>query len=230
MLFPFGPMVNAVVVIVGAFIGMRMGAMLPERVREIVFQGIGLSTLVIGMQMALATKEPLLLIFSLLLGGICGELLNIESRLMGLGDSIKAKIRVQNPRFTEGFVNASILFCIGAMAIIGSFDEGLRQDRTIVYTKSVMDGFTSIALASVYGFGVAFSSIMIFVYQGLLVVFSGFFQEIISDGLMQELTAVGGTMILGISLNLLNLTQIRLSNFLPAFIILCGLHPLRHFL
>ena len=159
MILPIGPLINALAIAVGALAGMALGSRLPECVRTIVFQGLGLCILVTGMQMAFVTKSPVILIFSVLLGGVAGELLRLEERFMALGDRLKRLLKSGNPRFTEGLVNTTVLVCIGAMAIVGSFDEGLRGDRTVVFSKAVMDGFAALALASAYGLGVAFAAV-----------------------------------------------------------------------
>ncbi len=216
MFFPLGPLVNAAAVIAGGLIGLALGARLPERMRTIVFQGLGLCTMVIGMQMTFKTASPVMLIFSILLGGLCGEAIRLEERFMRLSDSLKGRLRSDNPLFTEGLVNAAVLFCIGAMSFLGSFDEGLRGDRTLVYSKSVMDGFSAIALASAYGSGVPLAAVPLLLYQGLLVLFAGLIQPWIGPAALNEITALGGLMVIGIGLNLLNLTQIRLTNMLPA--------------
>ena len=223
MVFPLGPLVNAAAVIAGGLIGLALGARLPERMRAIVFQGLGLCTLVIGMQMAFKTASPVMLIFSILLGGLCGEALKLEERFMRLSDRLKKRLRSGNPLFTEGLVNATVLFCIGAMSFLGSFDEGLRGDRTLVYSKSVMDGFSAIALASAYGSGVPLAAVPLLLYQGLLVLFAGLIQPWIGPAALNEITALGGLMVIGIGLNLLNLTQIRLTNILPALPVAAGL-------
>ena len=216
MFFPLGPLVNAAAVIAGGLIGLALGARLPERMRTIVFQGLGLCTMVIGMQMTFKTASPVMLIFSILLGGLCGEAIRLEERFMRLSDSLKGRLRSDNPLFTEGLVNAAVLFCIGAMSFLGSFDEGLRGDRTLVYSKSVMDVFSAIALASAYGSGVPLAAVPLLLYQGLLVLFAGLIQPWIGPAALNEITALGGLMVIGIGLNLLNLTQIRLTNMLPA--------------
>lgn len=218
MVFPLGPMVNAAAVVAGGLIGLALGSRLPERMRTVVFQGLGLCTLLIGMQMAFRTASPIILIFSVLLGGLCGEALDLEGRFMRLSDRLKNRLRSANPRFTEGMINATVLFCIGAMSIVGSFDEGLRGDRTLVYSKSVMDGFTAIALASAYGLGVPCAAVPLLLYQGALVIFAGLLQPWLSQELLNELTAVGGLFIIGIGLMLLNVVQVRLTNLLPAFL------------
>ena len=208
MFMPLGPLINAGSIVAGALLGIALGARLPERMRTIVFQGLGLCTLVIGMQMAFKTAAPVILIFSILIGGISGEALHLEERFLKLGDRLKKQLKSANPRFTEGLVNATVLFCIGAMAILGSFDEGLRGDRTIVMSKSIMDGFAAVALAC--------AAVPLILYQGALVLFAGFLQPWLEPEVMNELTAAGGLMVVGIGINLLNLTQIRLTNLLPA--------------
>ncbi len=218
-MFPVGAFVNAIAIIIGSLVGLMIGQKLPDKIRTTVFNCLALAVLVIGIQMALQTQNAIILIFSLVLGGIIGEVLNLETRFLNLGEIIKRKINSKNPNFTQGFVSATVLFCIGAMAIIGSFDEGLRDDTSIAFSKSILDGFSSIMFASVYGFGVLLSSICVFIYQGLLTVFAGYLQPYISQSLMTELTAVGGALIIGISFNLLEMTQIRLTNLLPSLLI-----------
>ena len=220
MFFPIGPIVNASAVVAGGLLGLALGSRLPERMRTIVFQGLGLCTLLIGMQMAFKTASPVALIFSVLLGGLCGEACDLESRFMRLSDRLKNRLHSADPRFTEGLINATVVFCIGAMSIIGSFDEGLRGDRTLVYSKSIMDGFTAVALASAYGLGVSFAAVPLLLYQGFLVLFAGLIQPWLGAELLNELTAVGGLFIIGIGLMLLNITQVRLTNLLPAFPVL----------
>jgi uncharacterized membrane protein YqgA involved in biofilm formation len=223
VIIPIGPLVNALTVVCGGLLGLAVGSRLPDRIRGIVFQGLGLCTLVIGMKMALTTEAPVILIMSVLLGGLAGEAIRLEDRLLGLGDKLKGVLRSRNPRFTEGLINASVLFCIGAMAILGSIDEGLRGDRTIVYSKSVMDCFAAVAMASAYGVGVIFAFIPVLLYQGALVLFAGVLQPWLGPDLIRELQAAGGVLILGIGVNLLGAAQIRLSNLLPALVIVVGL-------
>ncbi len=216
MIIPWGALVNALAIVVGSLAGMLFGARLPERVRLIVFQGLGLCILVIGAQMAFTSKNQLILIFSILIGSIVGALLRFEDVFLQGGERLKQRLRSKNPQFTEGMVNAAVLFCIGAMAILGSFDEGLRGDRSIIYTKSILDLFAAMAMAAAYGGGVLFSAFFVLVYQGALTLFAGSLQAVISPVVMTELTATGGVLIVGIGINLLELTRIPLSNMLPA--------------
>lgn len=223
MVFPTGSVMNAVAILVGGGLGLLFHGRLPEKMRQVVFQGLGLCVLVIGMQMALQGKNGLLVVLSVLIGGIVGELLRLEDRFAGLAGVLKNLVRSSNTRFVDGLVNASLIYCIGAMAILGSFDEGIRGDHSILFTKSLLDGFASIALASTYGSGVLFSALPVLLYQGVLTVFASTFQSAFSDYLIAQLTATGGTLILGIGINLLGLTSIRLSSLLPSLVVIVGL-------
>ena len=212
-MIPLGAIINALGITIGSLVGLAFGARLPERVRAIVFQGLGLCVLVIGFKMALLTQNPLIVIFSIV----------IEARLIRVGDGLKGRLKSSNPLFTEGMVNASVLFCIGAMAIIGSFDEGLRGDRAVVLSKTIIDSFAALAMASAYGLGVLFSAIPVLIYQGALTLLAGSLQSWLDPATMTELTAVGGTLIIGIGLNMLEITRISLSNMLPALLAVVGL-------
>jgi len=215
-MLPLGSLVNALAIILGSVIGMLLHNRFPERVRAIVFQGLGLCVLLIGIQMALKVENILILIFSVLLGGILGELLNLEGLFEILAGKLKAVVRSKNAAFTDGLITSSLIFCIGAMAIIGSFDEGIRGDATVLYTKSILDGFASVALASTYGAGVLFSFLPVLLYQGGLTLFAGVFQQYFSPLLIAQLTSTGGVLILGIGFTLLDIKRVKLSNLLPA--------------
>ncbi|NCD24809.1 MAG: DUF554 domain-containing protein [Deltaproteobacteria bacterium] len=220
MVFPMGSVMNALAILVGGGIGLLLHGRLPEKMRLVVFQGLGLCVLVIGMQMAVQGKNGLLVVLSVLIGGILGELLRLEDRFAALADRLKNLVRSSNTRFVDGMVNASLIYCIGAMAILGAFDEGIRGDHSILFTKSLLDGFASIALASTYGSGVLFSALPVLLYQGVLTVFASSFQAYFSEYLIAQLTATGGTLILGIGINLLGLTAIRLSSLLPSLVVI----------
>ena len=220
-MIPLGAIINALGITIGSLVGLAFGARLPERVRAIVFQGLGLCVLVIGFKMALLTQNPLIVIFSIVIGS--GEMIGLEARLIRVGDWLKGRLKSSNPLFTEGMVNASVLFCIGAMAIIGSFDEGLRGDRAVVLSKTIIDSFAALAMASAYGLGVLFSAIPVLIYQGALTLLAGSLQSWLDPATMTELTAVGGTLIIGIGLNMLEITRISLSNMLPSLLAVVGL-------
>ena len=217
-MLPVGTIVNTLSIIAGSAVGMLLGKRFPDNIRVIVFQGLGLAVLLIGMQMALKCQAPLILIFSILLGGISGELLRLDDFFNSLGDRFGKRIKSKNELFTEGLVTASLVFCVGSMAIVGSFDEGLRGDPSILLSKAMLDGFTSIALASTYGFGVLFSFVPVFFYQLGLTMFAAQFKDVFSPAMINELTAVGGLLILGIGFNLLDIKKIKIANLLPALV------------
>ncbi|MGC9350045.1 MAG: DUF554 domain-containing protein [Anaerolineae bacterium] len=217
---PIGSMVNASTVILGSLVGMLVRQSLPERIKGVIFQAVGLATLVLAMQMALQEEADfLILIFSLILGGILGELLRLETAMERFGDALKARIKVKNARFTEGLVTAFLIFCVGSMTFVGALNEGLSGDRTLILSKSILDGFTSIVLASVYGVGVLMSAVPLFIVQASLTLIAARFQTLFPTMLITQLTAVGGALILGIGLNLLEIKKIKTVNLLPALLV-----------
>ncbi|MBN2080917.1 DUF554 domain-containing protein [bacterium] len=231
---PWGTLVNVAAVIAGSAAGLWLRRGLPDRLRGIIFQGIGLATLLIGMLNAWAVTAPvpdqdhvarhlIELIMSILLGGLTGEWLNLEKRLEAAGDWLKARVRSRDSRFTEGLVTAFLIYCIGPMTLMGALNEGIRGDAGLLYAKSVLDGFMSIALASTYGIGVAFSILPLFLFQvGIMLLGTGL-GEVLSDVVINQLTAVGGLLILGLGLNLLEVTKLRIANLLPALVVVVGL-------
>lgn len=217
---PVGSIVNAMTVIVGSIIGMLIRKSLPERIKGIIFQAVGLATLVLAMQMSLQEGgDFLILIFSLILGGILGEVLKLDVRLDTFGDALKSRIRIKNERFTEGLVTAFLIFCVGSMTFVGALNEGLSGDRTLILSKAILDGFTSIVLASVYGVGVLFSALPLFIVQAGLTLLASQFQMLFPEALIVQLTAVGGVLILGIGLGLLEIKQIKTVNMLPSLLV-----------
>jgi len=215
-----GTLINVAAVIVGSLAGLFLHKALPERIKKIVFQTIGLSIIVIGIQMALHAKDLLFLIFSMLIGGIIGEVIDLEKHFEGLGDFLSRKIKSKEKDFAEGLVTAFLIFCVGSMTILGAIEEGLTGGYSLLLAKSVLDGFTSLALASTYGIGVLFSFIPLLVYQGGLTVLAIQSQGFFSERVINELTAVGGVLILGLGINLLGIKKIKVANLLPALIII----------
>ena len=215
-MIPLGSIVNALAIIGGSLVGCWLQSRFPERIRAIVFQGLGLCVLLIGFQMALKVENILIVIFAVLLGGITGELLRMDTLFERIGNRFKKLIKSKNAKFTDGLITASLIYCIGAMAIIGSLEEGIRGNPTILYTKSILDGFASIALAATYGSGVLFSFLPVLVYQGAMTIGASFFQQYFSDMMIAQVTACGGLLIIGIGINLLELAEIQLANLLPA--------------
>lgn len=223
MELPVGTIVNALAVICGSLLGLLLRHGLPERLREIVFQGIGICTLLIGMQMALKVQNLLVVVFAVLLGGLLGEWARLEDRLRGLGDRLKQRMKSSEGKFTEGLLMAFLIFCVGSMTVVGALEEGTRGNPQLLYVKSVLDGFTSIALAATYGLGVLFSVVPLLIYQVALTLLAGAAQPLLSDVLVSQMSAVGGVLILGIGLNVLEIKTVRVTNFLPALFIVIPL-------
>jgi hypothetical protein len=216
MNLPWGTLVNAASVIAGSLAGLALRGRFPDRVRAVVMTALGLATLVIGLQMALKMDNPLIVIFSLILGGAAGTLCDLEGRFERLGETAKKLMRSRDGLFTEGLVTASLIYCVGSMAILGSIEDGLRGDPTILYTKSVLDGFASVAMASTFGVGALFAFVPVALYQGAMTMAAFAVKDYATVHVMTELSAVGGTLIAGIGINLLGLAKLPISNLLPA--------------
>ena len=198
-----GTIVNTVAIVIGSLVGLFFARFFTERFRTVIMQGLALSIILIGMSMAVKTTNILIVIGSMVLGGATGELLRIEERLESLGERLKRRFRSDSATFVTGFVTASLVYCVGAMAVVGSLDEGIRHDPHILLAKSLLDGVASIAFASTLGVGVIFSAISVFVYQGSLTILAMLFGALLSETMIAELTASGGLLILGIGLNIM---------------------------
>lgn len=224
-----GTLVNVVAVLVGTAIGVLVGHRLSERLRETVMDALGLVVIALGIDGALAAfREPLssfsrgsvlFVMGSVLVGGIVGELLRIEDRLESAGDSLKRRFGEGEDRFTEGFVVASLVFCVGPLAILGSIQDGLTGNYELLAIKSLLDGFAALAFASALGVGVGFSVIVILVYQGAITIGASAVAGAFSDEMIAALTAAGGLLIVGIGLRLLDLKPVRVGNLLPALVL-----------
>ena len=214
-----GTWVNTATVIVGSLLGMAIGNRLPGRVREIVFTGLGLMTLGIGVTMVIRGSRPLIIISSIVLGGVIGELLNIERQLERLAAFLQTKVRVGGSDFVRGFVTASLLFCVGPMTVVGSIQDGLTGDSTILITKAIMDGFGAIALAAPTGLGVVLSAVTVLVVQGWLSLPGKSLSVLTEPRALDQLTGVGGLLIIGLAIRMLEIKNIRVGNLLPALVI-----------
>ncbi|MTV50590.1 DUF554 family protein [Heliobacillus mobilis] len=223
-----GTIVNAAAVIGGALMGTLFHKAIAEKYKITIMQGIGLSVGLIGIQMALQTKNPLIVVASLVLGAIAGETIDIEAQLEKIGKYLESKIGSGRGDVAKAFVTASLIYCVGAMAIMGSIQDGLTGDSSILFVKSLLDGITSIILGSTLGIGVALSSIPVFLYQGAITLLSSYIQPLLKPTMVTEMTAVGGLLILGIGTNILGVTKLRVGNLLPGIIvavIAAGLFP-----
>ena len=214
-----GALINAVAVLTGGMIGLLLKGGIPAKFTESITRTIGLCVCVIGIGKALE-GDAMLLVVSLALGAFTGELLHIEEGLNSLGTWLQKKLNCsgENSSFAEGFVAATLLFCVGAMAVIGSIDSGLKNDRSLVYVKSILDGVSSIVMASSFGLGVLFSAVMVFLYQGTIESFAGSLQSVLTDGLITQISAAGSVMILGIGFNMALNAKIRVANLLPGLL------------
>jgi len=213
-----GTLVNTAAIVAGSLAGAVIGSRLPDRIKTIVMQALGLSVVLIGLQMALSGTRPLLVIGSLLAGAVTGELMNIERAVANLGERLKKRLRSDSSTFVQGFVTASILYCTGAMVIVGSIRDGTVGDPSILYIKALLDGVASVAFASSLGLGVAFSALSVFVVQGSITLLSSqptFLQE---PAVIEAVTATGGLLILGIGINILEIRKIRVGNLVPALL------------
>lgn len=214
-------------VLIGTGLGLLLRGRLPLRMQQVITQGVGLVTLLIGIQMASSLTQTkagqvdgvILGLLAIVFGGLLGEWWRLEDALTQLGEWLKQKIRGKGS-FTEGFVAASLLFCIGPLALIGSFNNGLTGDNTLLTLKASMDGLASIALTSSYGIGVGFSALSLLLYQGMISLAAASLSQVIPDPATAPpilvVTGVGGLMILGLGFNLLQVAQIRVASLLPA--------------
>ncbi len=221
-----GTIINILTILVGSTMGLAFGSRLPERVRDTVVAGLGLFTALIGVQMFLETQNAILVLGSILFGGLLGEWWRIEERLNKIGGQLEARFGGSDDRagsrerFIRGFLTASLLFCVGPMTIIGSIQDGLTGDYRLLAIKAVLDGFASLAFASTLGIGVMFSALTVLVVQGGLSLSAALIQGLITDPMIAEMTAAGGVLLIGLALSsLLEIKTIRVGNLLPALLL-----------
>lgn len=215
-----GTIVNVIAIVIGGLAGVLFGQAFPEKIKNTVIQGIALTVLLIGLQMALKTNNFLLLIGSLVIGGLIGEIIGIEDKLNGLGRFLERKLsRGGEGNLTKAFVTTSLIYCVGAMAIVGALEGGLNGNHSILFAKSMLDGITAVIFASSMGIGVIFSAVPVFFYQGSIASFAGLIQGILSDPVVTEMSAVGGLLIFGIGINLLGIKEIKVGNLLPGIFV-----------
>lgn len=221
-----GTIVNSLTIIAGTVAGLLLGKFIPDRFNDAISKGIALCVLYIGVDGMLAGENALISILSIVLGVILGELLRLDDRIRSLGDWVERRFAGKHTKgsISEGFVSASLLFCVGAMAIMGALDSGLLRDHSTLYAKSTLDGITSIVYSSTMGVGVALSAIPIFLYQGAIALGASFIEPFLTPVVIAEMKCVGSILIVGLSLNLLGLTKIKVMNYVPAVflpILLC---------
>jgi len=229
-----GTFINVGAVIAGSLVGLLFHARLPKRFTTVAFQGIGLFTLFIGFTMAAKTKSLLVLVFSIVLGAITGELLDIDRLLNRFGEWLRRKLEkketrhedtkarsgdgLERSRFAEGLVTAFLLFCMGSMTVLGAIEEGLGGRPNLLAAKSVLDGFASLALAASLGIGVLFSVIPLLIYQGGLTLLAGSLHAVLSNAVVNEVSAAGGLILIGLGITILEIKQLKVLNMLPALV------------
>lgn len=211
-----GTIVNALAIVLGSVAGLAFGQAIPERLKRTMIQGVGLAVLLIGISMALQTKNLLIVIGSLVLGGALGAWIDIELRLQRLGAWLEYRLDSSGDgRFTKAFVSTSLIYCVGAMAIMGSLESGLKGNHSILFAKAALDGISALVFASSMGLGVVFSAVPVFIYQGIITFSAFYLQGLLSAHIVAEMSATGGLLILGIGLNILEIKEIKVGNLLP---------------
>ncbi|QZY54242.1 DUF554 domain-containing protein [Crassaminicella profunda] len=214
-----GTIVNALAIIGGSLVGLFFRGGIPEKYNETIIKANGLSVLLIGVMGAIKTQNVLLVIFSMVIGSILGEFLRIEDNLDRLGAYIGNKMGDQEGGIAKGFVTASLLFCVGSMAIVGSLQSGLSNNHQTLFAKSVLDGITSVVFASTLGVGVIFSSIAVFIYQGIITLAASSMKVFLTESVIGEMSSVGGLLIMALGFNMLEFKRIKVGNMLPAMFI-----------
>ncbi|MEA5085365.1 MAG: DUF554 domain-containing protein [Lachnospiraceae bacterium] len=232
-----GTIVNAFAIAIGGLIGLMLRGGMKPRYKDIIISVLGLSVAFIGISTALGgllsgEAEAILYIVSLVIGSIIGETMKIEEKLEAVGDIIQSKIGSKGGNVSQGFVTASLTFCVGTMAILGSIESGIQGVHTTLFTKSVLDGVTSIIFASTLGIGVLFSAVSVFLYQGALTMLASVVQQYMTAAMMREISIIGGIMIFAIGCNMLEIRRFKVGNMLPAILVpvIYYLPPVQNFI
>lgn len=235
-MFIIGALVNGLAIVVGTLMG-KLAHRIPEKVSVTVMQVMGLSVITLGLQMGFKSHQFLIVILSLAIGAVIGEFIDLDEKLNLLGNMIERKFQSQqNDKQTfsisQGFVTGTLIFVIGAMAIVGALDSGIRGDHSVLFTKAVMDGFISLLLTTTLGIGVIFSAVPVFLYEGIIALFATQINVIVPQDLMNsiiaEVTGVGGVLILAIGINLLEIIKIKVANLLPSILIAVVIVVVQH--
>ncbi len=211
-----GPIVNGLAIIAGGLIGLLLRKGIKESYKETVMQGLGLAVIVIGLSTALKSADLLVVIGAMAIGSVLGEWWNIQGGLEHVGDLMERRLGKAGQGFTKGFVTASVIYCSGAMAILGAMESGLTGTHSTLFTKSILDGVSAIVFASSLGIGVIASAIPVTLYEGLIALASMGVKDILTEVAIADMSAVGGMIIMGIGLNVMGVTKIRVANMIPA--------------
>ncbi len=210
--------VNCAAVVLGSGVGLLLKKGIPEKVSNAIMYGLGLCVLYIGISGAFEGENVLIAILSMALGTILGEALDLDGRLNSLGKRLEDRFSKAGTEknIAKGFVSASLLFCVGAMSVVGSLQSGLTGNHETIFAKSLIDGIAAIVLTSPLGVGVMFSAVFVFLYQGAIVLGASLLQYVLTDAVVAEMTCVGSLLIVGLALNMLNITRLKVMNYLPA--------------
>jgi len=219
-----GTIVNTIAVIIGAFIGLGLKKGLPEKMADTLMKGLGLCTLFLGISGSLSGENSMVLIISIVIGTLIGEGVDLEDKVNKLGLWVEKKFGAKEDTkkktsIAEGFVTASLLFCVGAMTIVGSLQSGLQGNHEMLFNKSMLDFVAAIIFASSLGIGVAFAAAFVFVYQGVITLMAQWIAPFLNDTVIGEMTCVGSVIIIGLALNMLNITKLRVMNYVPAIFV-----------
>lgn len=217
-----GTIVNCIAIIIGCLLGLIVKGRLSEKISNTIMAGLGLCVLYIGISGALKGEDTLLMIISIALGALIGEVIDVDKWLNKLGYYLESKIRKKDGQtisIAEGFVTASLLFCVGAMAIVGALESGLKGNHDTLFAKSLLDGISSIIFTSSLGIGVVFSAVTVLIYQGAIALGAGFLSSFLSSTVISNISSVGSILIIGLGLNMLGVTKIKIANLLPAVLL-----------
>ena len=214
-----GTLVNAGAVIVGGAVGMMFNKSMPERFKTIYFQAVGLFTMAMGIGMVYNMQNILIVVSSVAVGALLGEWMNIERAVDRLSEYLRKKLRIGNEKFSEGLVTSFLLFCIGAMTIVGAIDEGTGRSSEVLFTKSLMDGFSALLLASAFGLGVIFSSVPLLIFQGGITLLAMSASHFFTPEIIAGLTSTGGILLIGLGINILEIKKLRIMNMIPALLV-----------
>jgi len=218
-----GTIVNAAAVLIGGLIGVLLRKGIPERVADAVMKGMALCVLYIGLTSALEGQKTLAAILAVAVGAVLGTAMDLDGKLVRLGNALEKKI-APSGGVALGFVTASLLFCVGAMAVVGSLQSGLSGDNEMLFTKSTLDFISSIVMGATLGIGVALSSVVLFIYQGAITLLAGALAPVLTEGVIAEMTCVGGLLIVGLGFNMLGMTKLKVMDYVPAIFIVIGLY------
>ncbi len=218
-LIMLGTIVNSMAIIAGALLGIGVKKGIKDEYKHTIMDGIGLAVIVIGIMGGIKSENIILVIASIVVGSIIGEIIGVEKKLDNIGNALQSKFGAKDSNFSKGFVTASLVYCVGAMAIVGSLESGIQGNHETLFAKSILDGISAIIFASTLGIGVAFSAIPVFLYQGAITLLANSVKDLLTLEVITEMSAVGGILIMAIGINILGIKKIKVGNMLPAVFI-----------